>query len=219
MQENTAIDVAGRIGAVTREITGREVEGRPARVAIATRTYDTSIEDLWDALTSAERIPRWFLPVSGELRLGGRYQLEGNAGGEITRCEPPTVLGMTWEYGDEVSWLEVRLEAVDGERARLELEHVAHVPDELWDQFGPGATGVGWDLALMGLEEHLATGEAVDAEKALAWPMTEEGREFVRLCSEDWARASIGAGADEAAALAAAARTTGFYTGEEVQAD
>jgi uncharacterized protein YndB with AHSA1/START domain len=215
MQENTAIDVASRIGAVTREITGREVDGRPARVAIATRTYDTSIEDLWDALTNEERLPRWFLPVSGELRVGGRYQLEGNAGGEITRCEPPRVLGLTWEYGGDVSWVEVRLDAAGAGGTRLELEHVAHVPDELWDEYGPGATGVGWDLALMGLGDHLATGASLDPETALAWPTTEEGREFVRGCSEDWARASIADGTDETAAMAAAARTTGFYTGEE----
>ena len=44
------------------------------------RTYETTIVDLWDAITSAERIPRRFLPISGDLRLGGRYQLEGHAG-------------------------------------------------------------------------------------------------------------------------------------------
>ena len=57
-----------------------------------------------DAVTSAERIPRWFLPVSGRLELGGRYQLEGNAGGTIRRCERPSHLGLTWELGGDVSW-------------------------------------------------------------------------------------------------------------------
>jgi uncharacterized protein YndB with AHSA1/START domain len=66
-------DIAGLIGAVTREVTGREHNGRPARVVRASRTYDTTMDDVWDAITSAERIPRWFLPVSGDLRLGGRY--------------------------------------------------------------------------------------------------------------------------------------------------
>src|SRR4029434_452351 len=96
-------DIAGLIGAVTREVTGREHDGRPARVVSASRTYDTTMEDVWDAVTNAERIPRWCLPVSGDLRLGGRYQLQGNAGGEITRCEPPRAVGMTWEFGGEVS--------------------------------------------------------------------------------------------------------------------
>jgi uncharacterized protein YndB with AHSA1/START domain len=46
-----------------------------------TQVYAAPVEDVWDACTNPARIPRWFLPVSGELRLGGRYQLEGNAGG------------------------------------------------------------------------------------------------------------------------------------------
>ena len=35
------------------------------------QAYAAAIEDVWDACTSAERIPRWFLPVSGELKPGG----------------------------------------------------------------------------------------------------------------------------------------------------
>jgi uncharacterized protein YndB with AHSA1/START domain len=208
------IDVARQIGAVSREVGIREHLGRPARVVAASRTYDGEIEDVWDALTNPERIPRWFLPISGDLRVGGRYQLEGNAGGEITQCEPPHDLAVTWEYGGSVSWLTVRLAAQPDGCTRLELEHVAHVDDEFWDRFGPGATGVGWDLALMGLGRHLATGATVDRQAAAAWSMSVEGKEFVRRSSDDWCRASIAAGTDAAAAAAAAGRTTAFYSGE-----
>ena len=149
------MDLGRVIGAVTRVVGDREYEGKPAKVVVAKRTYDTTPDDLWDALTNAERIPRWFLPVSGDLRLGGRYQLKGNAGGTITQCEPPKSLGVTWEFGGQTSWVNVRLTARAAERTELELEHIAHVPDDFWRQFGPGAVGVGWDLALMGLGEHV----------------------------------------------------------------
>ena len=132
------IDIGRHIGAVSRRLENREHEGRMARVARASRGYDTTIDDLWDAITSAERIPRWFLPISGDLRLGGRYQLTGNAGGTITRCEPPRHLAVTWEYGGETSWVTVTL-TQDGAGTRLDLEHMAHVKDEFWDQYGPGA--------------------------------------------------------------------------------
>jgi len=207
-------DPAATIGAVVREVVSREHEGRPARVVIATRSYDTTMDDLWDALTSAERIPRWFLPVSGELRLGGRYQFEGNAGGEITRCEPPRLLSVTWENGGGVSWLTVTLKDDAEGLTRLELEHVAHVEGDFWDRFGPGAVGVGWDLALMGLAQHLATGAAVDRAEAMTWSASAEGKDFMRRTSEAWGKASIAAGTEESAARAAAARTTAFYTGE-----
>jgi len=210
------IDPARYVGAVTREVRQREHEGRPARVVVARRTYDSTMEDVWDALTNPERIPRWFLPVSGELRLGGHYQFEGNAGGDITECEPPRRLAVTWGAGGgPASWVTVVLTDDPGGGTCLELEHMAHVDDDLWYQFGPGAVGVGWDLAVMGLALHIETREAVSPEANAAWSASEEGKAFIRLSSDDWCRASIAFGTAAAAAKAAAQRTTGFYTGED----
>jgi len=206
-------DVLRYIGAVTREIRSQDHDGRPARVLVATCAYDTTIADTWDALTNPERIPRWFLPITGDLRLGGRYQLTGNASGQITVCEPPRSLDLTWEFGGQVSWVQLRLKELSDGGTQLRLEHIAHVPDDLWNQFGPGAVGIGWDLTMMGLGRHLSTGATVDPKVAAAWPTTEEGKGFVRGSSDAWAQASIAAGTDEASARAAAGRTTGFYTG------
>ena len=123
-----------------------------------------------DALTNPERIPRWFLPVSGDLRLGGRYQLEGNAGGEITACDPPHHLALTWEFGGEVTSVDVRLAEEPGGGTRLRLEHAGHVDDERWAEFGPGAVGVGWDLGLLGLDQHRITGGSVEGGTWMATP-------------------------------------------------
>lgn len=207
------IDIAKQIGAVAREVASRDYEGKPARVVVASQTYSTTAEDLFEAITTAERIPRWFMPITGDLRLGGRYQLQGNAGGEILICEPPTHLRVTWEYGGETSWLEVWIEAVSPKSARLTLEHVAYVSDERWNQFGPGAVGAGWDLALVGLTLHIETGAPKITEAGMAWMMSDEGKSFVGQSSEAWCRASIAAGTDPAAAKAAADRTTAAYTG------
>ena len=207
------IDVLRYIGAVTREIRSREQDGRPARVLVATCAYDTTIADTWDAITNPERIPRWFLPISGDLRLGGRYQLHGNAGGQITGCQPPRTLALTWEMGGQVSWVNVSLTELSDGGTRLQLEHIAHVPDDLWNHYGPGAVGVGWDLIIMGLGKHLSTGAAMDPKAGAAWPATEEGKVFVGRSSDAWGQASIAAGTDEANARAAAGRTTAFYTG------
>ncbi|HYZ85081.1 MAG TPA: SRPBCC family protein [Bryobacteraceae bacterium] len=206
-------DVLRYIGAVTRHVETRDHNGQPAKVVKAACSYDTTIADVWDALTNVERIPRWFMPISGDLHLGGRYQLEGNAGGQITRCEPPRSFDLTWEYGGDVSWVSVRLSELSDGGTRLELEHVAHVPEPFWDEYGPGAVGVGWDLAIMGLGQHLTTGATVDPKQAAAWPTTDEGRVFVKQSSDGWCDASVLAGTDAANARSAADRTTGFYTG------
>ena len=209
-------DMLRQVGLVVREVQNRQHQGKPAKVVIASRVYDTDVEDLWDALTNPERIPRWFLPISGDLRLGGRYQFQGNAGGAITACEPPRRLGATWEGpGGPPTWLELKLDTVDEGHARLTLEHTAHMDagSDFWDRFGPGAVGVGWDGALRGLGLHLANGEALDPQKALAWSLSDEGKAFSAACSEDWGRAAIDSGEDPAKARASAARTTAFYTG------
>jgi uncharacterized protein YndB with AHSA1/START domain len=101
-----------------------------ARVVRIQRTYDSPIEDVWDALTTPERISRWFLPISGDYRVGGRYQLEGNAGGEILDCDRPHRFRVSWVYGptpDEgaASELTIRLTPDGAEATSVELEHVA----------------------------------------------------------------------------------------------
>jgi len=206
------IAVEHQISAVRRHVGTRVLEAGEARVITIGQTYDAPLEDVWDAVTNPERIPRWFLPVSGDLRPGGRYQLEGNAGGTIERCDPPKSFGATWEFGGEVSWIEVRLSPDPAGGTRLELEHIAHVDDERWAEFGPGATGVGWDGALLGLSLHLS-GAGMDAAEAQEWMASEEARRFYTLSSRAWRDASIAAGTDRAAAQAAADRTTAFYTG------
>jgi len=207
------IDVVHTINAVQRQVGSRVLESGEARTTTVSRTYDAGLDDLWDACTNPERIPRWFLPVSGDLRPGGRYQLEGNAGGTIERCDPPHGFAATWEYGGDVSWIEVRLVPEGDNRTRFELEHVAHITAERWAEFGPGATGVGWDGGLLGLGLHLASGEAVNPEEVAAWSASDEGRRFMALSSQAWYDASVAAGTDPVAAAEAAARTTAAYTG------
>ncbi len=206
------IDVQHQISAVERQVGSRTLAAGEARVVTVVQRYPSPIDDVWDACTNPERIPRWFLPVSGELRLGGRYQLEGNAGGTVESCDQPHSFTATWEYGGEVSWIEVRFTA-EGDRTRFELQHIAHVDDERWTEFGPGAVGIGWDLGLMGLAEYLRTGAAVtDPEKVQAWYGSTDGIRFMTESSEAWFAAAVAGGADEAAARAAADRATAAYT-------
>jgi uncharacterized protein YndB with AHSA1/START domain len=204
-------------GAEFRRVENREHLGKQALVGVAIRVYDTTVEDLWEAITKAERLARWFLPVEGDLRLGGRYQLKGNAGGTITRCDPPDALDLTWEFGGATSWVNLRLTR-EGGKARLTLEHIAHkdgIGEEHLKKYGPGATGIGWDLALDGgLKPHLTNpGVAIDPAAFEAWTLSTEGKAFVRKCGEAWCEAYIASGANPEEARAQAERTIAFYTG------
>jgi uncharacterized protein YndB with AHSA1/START domain len=203
MEPTVAID------AISREIRDTTRDGKAARMIVAERSYPTTADDVWDALTSPERLPRWFLPISGDLELGGRYQLEGNAGGTIETCDPPKHLGVTWEFGGSIGWVDVYLTET-GDDTMLRLEHVGLVDDfdDKWDEYGPGAVGVGWDLTLFGLGEHLATGADLDPNA-----VSPELLEAMRRSSDAWGQASIAYGTPREQAEAAAVRTAAFYTG------
>ena len=186
--------------------------GQPARAVTLSRSFAATVADLWDAVTNADRIPRWFVPVSGELKRGGRYQLEGNAGGVITACKPPVHFAVTWEFGGVVSWVEVRVSDDGAGRARLTLTHIQHLSDH-WDTYGAGAVGVGWELGLLGLAIHIADPAEPMPEEA-AFAASSDGRAFITGSSDGWAQAAIAFGTDPGAARSRASQTTAFYTGE-----
>lgn len=206
-------DLMDNLVAIARETAPAKTPVGDGHKVALRRTYPAAIDDVWDALTTAERINRWFLPVSGDLRLGGHYQFEGNAGGEILECEPPKRLRVSWVMGepspDTFSEVEVRLSTVEG-GTLFEMEHIATVPPEMWDQFGPGAVGVGWDGALLGLGLHLAGGHAALEDKE-AWAVSDEAKAFMTASSEAWGEAYRAAGASDETVIAAVAATTAFY--------
>jgi uncharacterized protein YndB with AHSA1/START domain len=206
------IDINRQINAVRRQVGARRLEAGQGHTVTLSQVYATDVGDLWDACTRPERIPRWFLPIHGDLRAGGRFQLEGNAGGTIQTCEPPRHFSATWEYGDSVSWIEVRLTPEPGGGTRFELQHTVG-DDEHWQQFRPGAVGVGWDLALMGLARHLDTGATADPAAVAAWSASPDGAAFMELSATRWGEADTAGGTDAAVAVAAAERTRAAYAG------
>ncbi|MFG1934788.1 SRPBCC family protein [Mycobacterium sp. NPDC048908] len=210
------IDADHQINAVSRDLGARDIDAGQAHVVTVSQAYDTTPEDLWDAVTSIERIPRWFLPISGELTVGGTYQLEGHAGGTILTCDPPKTFTATWEFGGNVSWIDVTVAADDPHRARLIVEHIIPITDdEIWRQFGPGAVGMGWDSMLLGLALHMPTGESIDPSVGQEWLATDHGRRFLALSSEKWYEASVAFGVESALARGMADRCLAAYRGEQ----
>jgi uncharacterized protein YndB with AHSA1/START domain len=207
-----SIDVTGQIDALTRKISEREHEGKLRRVVTATRTYATSPEDLWDAITRPERLARWFSTVTGDLRPGGRFKTTDSVSGTITRCDPPKTLAVTWEVWGDVGWVEVELTPTPDGSTSLEIEHILsrRLFDRLhWRRFGAGATGVGWELWLLGLGQHISTSSPFDLN---GWSTSAEGKDFLKRSSDDWCRAEIASGESPVTANKRAARSFAFYS-------
>lgn len=104
------------------ELRRRRIDAGEARVAVFTRTYDATVDDVWDACTNPERLRRWYVPVTGDLRPGGRFEQAMMGSGQIVRCEAPAFLKLSLGGGrDEI---ELRLAAgADAASTVLELQH------------------------------------------------------------------------------------------------
>jgi uncharacterized protein YndB with AHSA1/START domain len=208
-------DTAKQLSSVDRAVTAEDNGSTISTSARLSQVYNTSVADLWEACTTAERLSRWFGNVSGDLVLGGEYHIEGNASGTVETCDPPTSFALTWKFGDELTHLTVRLEEVAEEKSRLVIEHSGDIDPDRWTQYGPGAVGIGWDLGLLGLALHLETGADAPAETS-EWAQTDAARQFMSESSRRWADAHIAAGASQDAARSAEMRTTAFYLGTDV---
>lgn len=200
------------VAEVTRDVTDLDRGGRLLR---ASRAYGAPPEEVWDALTNARRISEWLAPVSGELRPGGRYQLESNASGVIEACERGRRLVATWDHATEPGRISVQLAPAADGGVHLELEHSARPDPDRWNTFGPGIIGVGWDLALLGLARHLGEPGACDLTQTVQeWILSDEGRTYVRQSASAWGEAAAAAGQNRLLALEAAARAALVYAGE-----
>jgi uncharacterized protein YndB with AHSA1/START domain len=176
---------------IYREVGRRRIAAGSARSVLIRRRYDAPIQDVWNAWTDPNRLNRWFLPVTGDLRVGGTFNLEGNASGEIVRCEPPRLLQVTWRYSDRpVDEVELRLSpAGDGDTV-LELEHATVSKLVEWDgqqvDVIPGI-GSGWELPLTYALPAYLRGELPDKPASEWFEFTPEVMELDRQLGEAWA--------------------------------
>jgi uncharacterized protein YndB with AHSA1/START domain len=129
--------------------------------------FDTSIEDLWAAITDPARLARWYGKVEGDLRVGVEFDfhipdaLEGK--GRVDACEPPQHLLVTMRDEDpgpgqpEETVTEAWLTA-DGDQTILVVEDRG-LPLHLLHFYGAGV-----QMHVENLAAHVAGRESVDSE-------------------------------------------------------
>jgi uncharacterized protein YndB with AHSA1/START domain len=125
--------------------------------------YDTTIDDLWAAITDPGRLARWYGEVKGDLRVGGEFYSHLHASGwegisRIEVCEPPRrlVVRGAQEGGPELV-NEVTL-TPDGDQTILVLEERGMPLHQV------GAYGAGNQVHVEDLGAYLAGGERCDSD-------------------------------------------------------
>jgi uncharacterized protein YndB with AHSA1/START domain len=65
-------DITSQLEAIHREVH-KETNDSGAVISVQMeRNYDSTIEDVWSALTEPDRVKRWLYPVTGDFRSAGR---------------------------------------------------------------------------------------------------------------------------------------------------
>lgn len=115
--------------------------------------YATSIDDLWQAITTRERLARWMVGYTGDLRLGGTWAVAADEGeeswatGTVSECDAPRSFTTTWHAtGEEPTDLFVELDEVEG-GARMRLVHTG-IRSIFY--------GAGWQTYLERLAAHIS---------------------------------------------------------------
>jgi uncharacterized protein YndB with AHSA1/START domain len=139
------------------ELRHRTIPAGDARVAVFTRTYETTIEDLWDACTNPERLWRWYVPVTGDLRVGGSFAQVNMGSGTILACDAPHLLKLS--LGGGVDEIELRLApGAEDSTTTLELQHATTVDShdiggQMFDAIF--CMGGGYYPRFLALDQHL----------------------------------------------------------------
>jgi uncharacterized protein YndB with AHSA1/START domain len=139
------------------ELRHRTIAAGEARVAVFTRTYETTIEDLWGACTDPDRLGRWYTTVTGDLRLGGTFQQANMGSGTIVDCDAPHLLRLSLGGGADEIELRLSPGAEDG-TTMLELQHattldVHDIGGTMYDAIF--CMGGGYYPRFLALDQHL----------------------------------------------------------------
>ena len=126
---------------------------------------DARVDDVWAALTDAQRLAIWLGDIDGDLHLGGEFRARFFASGwqgtgRIEVCEPPHRLLVLTRDADDPEPADHVIEATltaDGDRTNLSWEE-RQIPADLVAAYGAGVQVHVEDLAA-----YLAGRERCDA--------------------------------------------------------
>lgn len=175
------------------------------------QTYPFPPRSVWDACSTATSLARWFAkvrPVNGE---PNAFTIDGSAWGSVLHAIPERTISVTWNFDERTSVLDVDFTPPFdpqqiGRAVHISLSHGSNLTTEQWEQYGVIGVGVAWDVAAVRLIAYLNQGleELTDgvfsqpSEPVLAeldeWSGSEEAQEFMSVCAQRWAAATIAAG-------------------------
>lgn len=195
----------------SRSLTFEEFNGQPGRCVRISVKIPAPVATVWEAISTQRGLRSFLGDIRGDLREGGSFAIRDNASGAIHECVPQREIFTDWDFAESHSTVRVRLtEEEDFTVVDLEIAS-PDTQDDHWNTYGPGATGVGWEMVLLGLQHYATTGESMDEN---TWIESGSAREAITHWADAWCDVHVSTGADDVAARKAADRTAAFYLGD-----
>lgn len=187
----------------TMPITRRVIRDNSAVTSQHLSTqFSLPATQLFDYLTTPEHLKNWFGKVDRDEFV---YEIENNAHGRIESCKDDSFL-ITWEIDGTVSFLNVEVTQLSEGQSQLAAgfsTNAEDIDENFAQKYGPGATGVGWDLSLWALHRYISAG----AEE----PDRDAYEAFVTASAHAWGAADEASGSDPETARNQAENTRRFY--------
>lgn len=189
---------------IPADATGPDGTRRVRAVLTLTTNIDCAPARLWPLLTVPRELERWFGPISGELREGGRFEAPGGARGSILQVQEPHRLSLTWGQGEQEHPLLLRLDPEDDGTTQLVLRRTIELEAEEFERTGPGALALDWEIVLLALAAHTdgwhATCQVPVPAPTTRWRHGPQGAQHARAWAVRWAAEAIAAGVEESVA-------------------
>ncbi len=129
--------------------SGSVHDGDDPRFLRFVRTYPTSIDDVWSAITVHDRMGRWAFAGHLEPRVGGRVRFDSDdkdtALGRVLAWAEPHILEYRWGTGNDAWHVRFALATNDDGQTTLTFDHLLHEPTN--PEF---AAGWHWHLDRLG---------------------------------------------------------------------
>jgi uncharacterized protein YndB with AHSA1/START domain len=161
-----------------RALTGDEGE----QTVTLVRSYPASAAEVWDALTTPERIARWYGTIVGAppRAVGDEFEVEIGVGmvrrALLESCAAPSGLSYTWWSGDgDPGLVRIRLDAIADDETRVTVQHDRLRPHRM-TQYGGG-----WEQNLVALAGLLnasggpAAGDDDGGDRGARWELLNRG--------------------------------------------
>jgi uncharacterized protein YndB with AHSA1/START domain len=149
-----------------------------------------SLEDIWAAIVTPEKLARWMRPIAGKLAKGETMDVASNGKVVVTACEPKRRLAFSLTQGALTQGVAVTFGEEGKGRAKQRLLRLnisanrSGLPDSAWLAYGPASLGISWEFTCRALMAYLD--DPASKVDFVNYARRPEATDYIRSAFAEW---------------------------------